>query len=44
MEIPMLPTRHNLLESGSYRVKVGEWYTMDSSISACPENEPRLSL
>ena len=30
MEIPMLPTRHNLLESGSYRVKVGEWYTMDS--------------
>jgi len=30
MEIPMLPTRHNLLESGSYRVKVGEWTIMES--------------
>ena len=30
MEIPMIRTRHNLLEPSPYRVKVGEWTIMDS--------------
>jgi len=32
MEIPMLPTRHNLLESGSYRVKVGECHIIEDRL------------
>jgi len=30
MEIPMIQTRHNLLEPGAYHVKVGEWTIMES--------------
>ena len=30
MEIPMLRSRHTLLPSGAYHVRVGEWYKMES--------------
>jgi len=30
MEIPMLRSRHTLLPSGAYHVRVGEWYEMES--------------
>jgi len=34
MEIPILRNKQDLLESGSYRVRVGEWYRTESALGS----------